>query len=309
MSGDPQIDEEIKKLTTLSVWKPGKLLSATLDPTYLSGLKQATRTMITQDLEVNQVAADFQDFLKEVLDTTGQTLRESRPYSTPFPTLANWQEKAKGLALSQLRDAIEVAEVEVERITEALGMLANSITDATKERVLDHCDSILFRRGNLTWGIRIYGESAWENYANETREKIAFLEVGKLFHEKLVQIFHGGIDDREARKPEIDQRTKAAAKLCTEAEKLVMKIHDADMRCKETNFVDFKAIKTFVSGWRRLDKLRTEFSTLRGSGVEFDDFQNTPIFPSTAGLIALEGDAARKGRIFDIFAKECAKEW
>lgn len=301
MSGDPTTDTEIAKLKTLSIWPRGRLAQTMPDPTYLSGLKPETQAMITQDLEANQTVSDYQAFIEEVLNLTSQTLRESRHYPTPFPTLADWQEKATGLVLSQLRGLVEEAEINVERITEAIGMLTASVNEDTKERVLDHSESIIFRRGNQSWGFRIYGETEWEKYGKETNEKIAFLEVGKLFHKELIQTFHAAIEAREARKPEIERQIKAAAKLCHDAENLAQKIQKAERACEDSNYADTKAVKEFVVSWRRLDKLRGKFAALRGSGVEFQDFDNEPIFPDTS--LPTEHVGVVKARIFTIFEK------
>jgi hypothetical protein len=302
MSRDPQIDAEIKKLTGLSIWPRGRLLQTMPDPTYLSGLKPATKAMVEADLQVQETAADFQAFVTEVFDLTSETLRESRHYPTPFLTLADWRGKATGLVLSQLRGLVEEAEINVERTREAISMLTASIDDKTKKQVLELCQSILFKRGNISWGIHIYGQTEWEKYANETCEKIQILKAGLTFHEKLITVFRAAIEAREARKPEIEQQIKSAAKLCHDADNLVQKIRKAERVCEDSNYADTKAVKEFVVSWRRLDKLRSEFATLRGSGVEFQDFgKPEPMFPDTS--LPTEHAAAVKGRIFTIFEK------
>ena len=307
MSGDPQIDAEIKKITALSIWSQGKLLNTPPDQVFLAGLKPATREMILQDEEVNKANSDFQAFVAEVLNLTSSTLHDVRYYSTPFRTLGDWPEKLKEFAISQINALVEETDINIERITEAITMLTASISPETKHRILNHPgESINFRRGGQSWGsIKIYGENNWEKYETETREKLQILQLGISFHEKSKTIFQQAIKNREAKKHEITKRIHAARKLCDEAEKVIEKIRKAEQPFRDGNFGDIKAAKEFVHGWQRLEQLRTEFSTLRGSGIEFLDFGHPePIFPSTAGLIALEGDAERKGKIFQIFEKQ-----
>ncbi len=107
---------------------------------------------------------------------------------------------------------------------------------------------------------------------------------------------------REAQKLEILRKIKVAAKLCHDAENLLQKIQKAERACQDSNYTDTKAIKEFVVSWQRLDKLRSEFATLRGSGVAFQDFgKPEPIFPDVS--LPTEHAAAVKGNIFTIFEK------
>ena len=164
--------------------------------------------------------------------------------------------------------------------------------------------SVTYKRLGNSWGKRIYGEKEWEKHEKESKEQIRILEVAKLWHQKLINIFRAAIQERKSHNREISKKIKSARKLCEEAEKVIGEIQKAERACQDSNYTDAKTIKEFVVSWKHLDELRTKFSTLRGSGVEFQDFGHPePIFPSTAGLIALESDAARKGRIFGIFEK------
>lgn len=310
MSSDPQIDGEIQKLTALAIWPKAKLPHVVPDPFYLAGFRPETLAMITADLERNKRAVDFQAFLCEILDLTSRTLRETQHYSTPFPTLADWQEKAKESTIAQINNLMEEADINLDRIKEAITILATTINPETKQRVLNSQDrSINFRRGNQSWcDIKIYSEPDWEKYEEETNQKLQMLQVGLSFFEKLRVIFLTAIKDREARKPEILRKIDAARKLSSEAEKIIEKISKADLRCKETNCEDTKAVKEFANGWRKLEELEAQFSTLKGSGVEFMDFGNPqPIFPSLGGFFTYEGDDKRKAKIFQIFEKSQRK--
>jgi predicted translin family RNA/ssDNA-binding protein len=303
LSGCPEIDEEIKKLATLSVWSATKLLDSGPDAVFLAGLRAETQAMIVEDEESNSAFRNYQEFRENVIKITRSITHECSGYGTPLPTLNDYSTKAQNSEIWQIRAAIETEQAEMDSIKEALEMLTNSISEETKTNVLDHGDSVRFKRGNVSWGKRVYGEAEWDKHQKETEEQIQILKVGVTFHEKLIRVLEGVINERESRKKEILARLESARKISKEAEKLIPKIARAQQHCEESNLADTKAVREFVQSWQKFDKLKTEFATLNGSGVEFGDFPNAPVFPSSSGLIATQTDAARKAKIFGIFEK------
>ena len=100
-------------------------------------------------------------------------------------------------------------------------------------------------------------------------------------------------------KKEILKRIKRAENVVKDAEKLLKEIRDAERRCEASTFTDLKAAAKFVKGWQKLDALRAQFSALRGSGIEFQDFAKPePFFPDSSALMFTEADVKRKARIF-----------
>lgn len=309
MSGSPEIDAEIKKLTTLSIWPRGKLAQVVPDPYYLDQLPPETQEMITAHFAVKQAKVDFETAMELDSAITSETLRQSRHYSHSL-TFPGHREKAEKLAIYQINALDQEADLRINDRREALQMRLASISPETKQRVLNTQDkSIHFRRYGQSWGSSpIYGEDEWDKHQKETLEGNQVIELGNLCDEKLKVIYHDIIKDREAQRPDVEKRIKAARKLCAEAEKVIVKIREADATVSLSNFKETKAIKEFVKSWEQLSKLRTEFSTLRGSGIEFSDFgKPEPIFPSTIGLIVTESDADRKGKIFQIFKSQMEK--
>jgi hypothetical protein len=305
MSGDPEFDKKFADLPKLSIWP--RLLVSKPDAGYLQSIRSADLRQKLEDEEVEkEIDANYQALFPEFLGIQGEMHLKSSSYLAPFLKLTEYQVKARTTPLSQLRSLIEVAEVEMELVDEAISMLGGGISESLKNQMLTHNEvSVNYRLGGMSWGKHLYGEIEWNRHEQETLEKIQILDVAKLWYCKLIAIFQAAIVDRETRKPEIQRRIHAAAKLCLEAEKVIVKIREADATVALSYFKDLKAMRAFVLSWQRLDKLRAEFYTLGGSGIEFQDFGSPePIFPSTAGLIAMEGDADRKRKIFQIFEKE-----
>lgn len=306
MSGDPQLDEKITELAKLSIWSRARLLVSKPCPDYLLSVKSPQLRQKLEDEEVEkEIDANYQAFFPEIFRIRSQMHVKSGSYFAPFLKLTDHEAKARTMLLSDLQSQIEVAQVELELIDETIAMLNGGITESVKNYFLSHNEvNITYKQGGLTWGQHLRGLTAWERHERETLEKIQVLEVGKLWFQKFIEIFKQAITERESHKGEILERAKHAEKVVKDAEKLVPQIRDAERRCETSGFTDLKAAEKFVRGWQKLDALRAEFFTLRGSGVEFQDFGHPePIFPSTAGLIALESDAARKGKIFGIFEK------
>jgi len=304
MSGDPQLDVEIAKVAKFLSKK--ELMIMPPDAIWFAGLKPETRAKIEEDMQKAKVDTDFQVFREDVINITQEMLRQPSGYGTPFATLGDLEAKAKETPIANLRQGVECEKVEIVNINEAIVMFKGGITEQVKREILNGLfgRSVMYKIRGFTWTKTLNDETAWNQHERESLEKIQILEVGITFHEKVIMIFQAAIVAREAQRPNAEKRIQAARKLSDEAEKIIEKIRKADVRCKDTNCQDIKAVKEVANGWQRLNELQAQFSTLKDSGVEFMDFGNPqPIFPSIGGLIAYEGDAKRKEKILKI-AKE-----
>jgi hypothetical protein len=301
-SGDPQLDEKIAEVAKF-LSKKELLNTSTLDPIWFAGLKPETQVKIAEDMKKAAVDSDFQALREDVINITQEMLRQPSGYGTPFRTLGKYEAEAKEKPIANLRQGIEAEEAEISNINDAIVMFRGGITEQVKQEILNGLfgRSVMYKIRGFTWTKTLNDETAWNDHEKESLEKIQILKVGRLFHEKVIQIFNVVITEREAMRPEIEKRIHAAAKLCDEAEKVIEKIRKAEQPFRDGNFGNIKAAKEFVHGWQRLEQLRTEFSTLRGSGVEFADFGHPePVFADFSALVFTETDVQRKARIFKI---------
>lgn len=306
MSGDPELDKKMTELPKLSIWSRTRLLVSKPCPDYLLSVKSPELRQKLEDEEVKkEMDENYQAFFPEIFGIQSKMHVKCGSYFTPFLKLTDYEAKARSMFLFELRSQIELAQVEIELIDETIAMLNSGITESMKNYFLSHNEvDVTYRRGSLIWGQLLQGLTAWERHECETLEKIEVLKVGKIWFQKFIEIYKQAITQRESQKKETLERIKRAQKVVADAEKTIEKIQKAERACQDSNYTDAKAIKEFTVSWKCLDELRTKFSTLSGSSVEFQDFGHPePIFPSTAGLIATETDAARKGKIFSIFEK------
>jgi hypothetical protein len=309
MSGNVELDQKIADVSKF-LTKQKLLTGSTPDPIWFACLKPETHVKIAEDMAKVKTTSDFQVLREDVINITQEMLHQPSGYGTPFATLGDLEAKAKETPISGLRSAIECEEAEISNINDAILMFKGGITEQVKYEILNGLfgRSVMYKIKGFTWTKTLNDESAWNQHERESLEKIKILEVGITFHEKVVMIFQAAIVARETERPNAEKRIQAARKLSDEAENVIEKIRKAEQPFREGHFDDIKAAREYVHCWERLNQLRTEFHILRGNGVEFQDFGSPePIFPSTAGLLAMEGDTDRKGKIFQIFEKEQAK--